>query len=108
ARFADELNLVFRPLDEIPGLMATARQRCEEIDRDPATLRLSMYVADPEVKEPGARRVETLGRLAELGLDRLVAFPTRYGATREVQEAFAADVRAAGIELATQEVSAPA
>ena len=58
ARFADELNLVFRPPDEIPGLMATARQRCEEIDRDPSTLRLSMYVADDEVKEPGQKRVD--------------------------------------------------
>jgi F420-dependent oxidoreductase-like protein len=99
ARFADELNLVFRPLDEIPGLMATARQRCEEIDRDPATLRLSMYIADPEVRDPGRRRVDTLGRLADMGLDRLVAFPTRYGASPEVQAAFAEDVRAAGIEL---------
>ena len=99
ARFADELNLVFRPLDEVPGLMATARQRCAEIDRDPATLRLSMYIADPEVREAGARRADTIGRLAEMGLDRLVAFPTRYGATPEVQEAFAEDVRAAGIEL---------
>jgi len=97
ARFADELNLVFRPLDEIPGLMATARQRCEEIDRDPATLRLSMYVADPEVKAAGQKRVDTLGRLAAMGLDRLVAFPTRYGATREVQEQFAEDCRAAGL-----------
>ena len=97
ARFADELNLVFRPLDEIPGLMATARQRCEEIDRDPATLRLSLYVADPEVKEPGEERIDLLGQLAELGLDRVVAFPTRYGATREVQAEFAEDCRTAGL-----------
>jgi len=95
AKFADELNLVFRPLPEIPDLMATARQRCEEIDRDPATLRLSLYIADPEVKAPGQKRVDTLGALAEMGLDRLVAFPTRYGATREVQEQFADDCRAA-------------
>ncbi len=108
ARFADELNLVFKPLDEIPGLMATARQRCEEIDRDPATLRLSMYVADQEIKDPGEHRVDTLARLAEMGLDRLIAFPTRYGATKEVQTAFAEDVRAAGIELGGGVVSARA
>ena len=97
AKFADELNLVFRPLPEIPDLIATARQRCEEIDRDPATLRLSLYVADPEVREPGQKRIDTLGALGEIGLDRLVAFPTRYGATREVQAAFAEDCRTAGL-----------
>jgi F420-dependent oxidoreductase-like protein len=97
ARFADELNLVFRPLPEMVELMALARQRCEEIGRDPATLRLSLYVADPEVREPGARRVDLLGRLAETGLDRLVAFPTRYGATPDVQARFAEDCRAAGL-----------
>src|SRR4029450_1437710 len=88
ARSADELNLVFKPLDEIPGLMATARQRCEEIDRDPATLRLSMSVADQIGRGRGRRGGDTLGRLASFGLQRLVAFPTRYGATREVQEQF--------------------
>ena len=108
ARFADELNLVFRPLDEVPGLIATARQRCEEIDRDPATLRLSMYLADPQVKEPGQRRADTIARLAEMGLDRLVAFPTRYGPTTDVQAAFAEDVRAAGIELRQGPVSTSA
>jgi hypothetical protein len=56
-----------------------------------------MYVADQEVEEPGQRRVDTLGRLAAMGLDRLVAFPTRYGATRDVQDAFAEDCRAAGL-----------
>ena len=108
ARFADELNLVFRPLDEVPDLIATARQRCEEIDRDPATLRLSMYLADPQVKEPGQRRADTIARLAEMGLDRLVAFPTRYGPTTDVQAAFAEDVRAAGIELRPGPVSTSA
>jgi F420-dependent oxidoreductase-like protein len=97
AKFADELNLVFRPVEEIPDLMATARQRCEEIDRDPATLRLSLYIADPEIREPGQKRVDLLGRLAEIGLDRVVAFPTRYGATRDVQDRFAEDCRAAGL-----------
>jgi len=88
---------VYRPPDEIPGLLATARQRCEEIDRDPSTLRLSMYVADDEVKDPGQKRVDLIGRLMGMGFDRLVAFPARYGATREVQERFAEDCRSAGL-----------
>jgi F420-dependent oxidoreductase-like protein len=97
ARFADELNLVFRPIDEVVELMAIARQRCEEIDRDPATLRLSLYVADTEVRVAGPRRADLLARLAEIGLDRVVAFPTRYGAEPDVQAAFAEDCRVAGL-----------
>jgi len=97
ARFADELNLVFRPIDEVVELMAIARQRCEEIDRDPATLRLSLYVADTEVRVAGPRRADLLARLAEIGLDRVVAFPTRYGAEPDVQAAFAEDCRMAGL-----------
>jgi F420-dependent oxidoreductase-like protein len=106
ARFADELNLVFRPVNEIPDLIATARQRCEEIDRDPSTLRLSLYVADPEVREAGEQRVDLLGQLAEIGLDRVVAFPTRYGATREVQAEFAEDCRTAGLLGQAREAAA--
>ena len=106
ARFADELNLVFRPIDEVVELMAIARQRCEEIDRDPATLRLSLYVADTEVRVAGPRRADLLARLAEIGLDRVVAFPTRYGAEPDVQAAFAEDCRAAGLLGAESEAVA--
>jgi len=106
ARFADELNLVFRPIDEVVELMAIARQRCEEIDRDPATLRLSLYVADTEVRVAGPRRADLLARLAEIGLDRVVAFPTRYGAEPDVQAAFAEDCRAAGLLSAEVEAVA--
>jgi F420-dependent oxidoreductase-like protein len=106
ARFADELNLVFRPIDEVVELMAIARQRCEEIDRDPATLRLSLYVADTEVRVAGPRRADLLARLAEIGLDRVVAFPTRYGAEPDVQAAFAEDCRVAGLLAAEAEAVA--
>jgi F420-dependent oxidoreductase-like protein len=106
AKFADELNLVFRPVEEISGLMATARQRCEEIGRDPATLRLSLYIADPEIREPGRKRVDLLAQLAEIGLDRVVAFPTRYGATRDVQEQFAEDCGTAGLLEQPREATA--
>ncbi len=99
ARFADELNLVFQS----PGQVAEARPvieaRCEEIGRDPRTLRLSVYARDEEMREPGAARVDLVRRYADAGLDRLVAFPTRWSPTQEAQARFADDCAAAGIAL---------
>jgi len=99
AKFADELNLVFVGTQKAAELMAVARQRCEEIGRDPASLRLSLYCRDEDVEEPGQRRVDFIARCAELGLVRLVAFPTRYGPDRETQARYAEDCRSAGAEL---------
>lgn len=59
------------------------------------------------MRESGQVRVDLVARLAEIGLDRLVAFPTRWSPRVEAQTAFADDVRAAGIELASA-VTVPA
>jgi len=99
ARHADELNFVFRPIEELGELMALARQRCEEIDRDPATLRISLYGNDPDFRRAGQQRIDILGAYAALGLDRLVAFPTRWSPEPETQAAFAEDCVAAGLPL---------
>jgi len=99
ARHADELNLVFRPLDELAELIPLARQRCEEIGRDPATLRLSLYANDIDVRKAGQKRIDLLGAYAGLGLDRLVAFPTRWSVELETQAAFAEDCLAAGLPM---------
>jgi len=99
ARHADELNFVFRPIEELGELMALARQRCEEIDRDPATLRISLYGNDPDFRRAGQQRIDILGAYAALGLDRLVAFPTRWSPEPETQAAFAEDCLAAGLQL---------
>jgi F420-dependent oxidoreductase-like protein len=111
AHYADELNLVYLSPDEVAADMPTIRSRCEEISRDPATLKVSMYCSDDDVREPGQARVDFIGQCAELGLSRLVAFPTRWGPTAEVQALFAEDCRAAGIELSVDgrtKVEAPA
>jgi F420-dependent oxidoreductase-like protein len=42
ARFADELNLVFLDPAGVAELLPIVRQRCEEADRDPATLKVSL------------------------------------------------------------------
>ncbi len=99
AKFADELNLVYVGPEEAAELIPIARSRCEEIGRDPATLRISLYCADEDIEKPGQERVDFIGRCAELGLVRLIAFPTRYGPDVETQGRFAEDCLAAGIRL---------
>jgi F420-dependent oxidoreductase-like protein len=98
-RYADELNLVFLRPDELPERLTAIRERCEREGRDPATLRVSLYCRDEAVRNAGQERVDLIGELHDLGLDRLVAFPTRWSPTTEAQAAFADDCRAAGIEL---------
>ena len=99
ARFAEELNLVFLVPDEVAELLPIIKQRCEEEDRDPATLRLSLYTRDQDVRDAGQQRVDFLGEMAALGLDRLVCFPTRWNPTLDAQAAFAEDCKAAGLTL---------
>jgi F420-dependent oxidoreductase-like protein len=106
-KFADELNYVFLGPDEIAERMVAVRRRCEKEGRDPATLRFSLYARDEEMRNAGQARVDLIARLRDIGLDRVVAFPTRWSPTAEAQAAFADDVRAAGIELAGG-VSVPA
>lgn len=99
-KYADELNYVFVDPAELATRMASVRERCVAEGRDPATLRFSIYVRDEHMRHAGQARVDILGRHLEAGLDRLVAFPTRWAPTVEAQAAFAEDCRAAGIELA--------
>jgi F420-dependent oxidoreductase-like protein len=99
-RYADELNFVFLEPDDMVERMRDVRARCEAAGRDAGTLRFSLYERDELMRDAGQRRVDRLGRMAEIGLDRLVAFPTRWSPTLEAQAAFADDCRTAGIALA--------
>ena len=99
ARFADELNVVFLSPEQIGESLPLIHARCEEIGRDPATLRLSAYASDEEMREPGQARGDLIGRYEQVGLARLVAFPTRWSPTEETQHRFAEDCLAAGIKL---------
>jgi F420-dependent oxidoreductase-like protein len=99
ARFGDEANLVYLDPGEVAELLPVIRERCEEIDRDPATLKVSLYVGDDDIRAVGQERVDTLGAFDRLGLSRLVCFPGRWDPTLEGQERFAEDCRAAGVDL---------
>ena len=108
ARFADELNLVYIGPDRVAELLPIVRARCEEIGRDPATLKVSLYARDEGVKPVGQERVDFIAALAELGLSRLVAFVGRWSLEPEAQALLAEDVLAAGLEMASAPVPLPA
>jgi F420-dependent oxidoreductase-like protein len=99
AKYADEINLVYLSPDGVAELLPIIRARCEEIDRDPATLRVSLYSRDDDVRPVGQERVDTLAAFGALGLDRIVCFPSRWDLSLEGQARFAEDSRAAGLEM---------
>jgi F420-dependent oxidoreductase-like protein len=105
--FADELNFVFLEADDIVARMRDVRERCAADGRDPATMRFSLYERDERMRDVGAERIDRLARFAEIGLDRLVAFPTRWSPTLDAQAAFAEDCRAAGISLSPATAATP-
>jgi F420-dependent oxidoreductase-like protein len=97
---ADELNLVFLDPDEVAERMVDVRAKCEQAGRDPRSLRFSVYTYDEHVLEPGEERVDLIGRFAEIGVARIVCFPTKLDPSVESQARFAEDCLAAGVELA--------
>ncbi len=107
-RFADELNYVFLAPAEIAQRMTEVRERCEREGRDPSTLRFSVYARDEEMRDAGQARVDLLAAYAGIGLDRIVAFPTRWSPTLDAQAAFADDCRAAGLSLDGDPIGAAA
>lgn len=105
-KYGDELNYVFLEPAEVAVRMAEVRERCEAEGRDPATLRFSLYTKDEQMRDVGQARVDVLAALEEIGLDRIVCFPTRWSTTLDAQAAFAEDCRAAGLALDTERVGA--
>jgi hypothetical protein len=56
ARFADELCLDALPPDAVAKALPVIRARCEEIDRDPAGLRVAVHLwGEPAAVAPGRR-----------------------------------------------------
>ena len=72
ARFADELNLDAMMPAEVEAALPVIRSRCEEIGRDPASLRVSVHIwGRPDVAAGDARR-ERLRDYRDLGVARVM------------------------------------
>jgi alkanesulfonate monooxygenase SsuD/methylene tetrahydromethanopterin reductase-like flavin-dependent oxidoreductase (luciferase family) len=105
ARHADELNVDGMSPDELARALPVIRSRCEEIGRDPDSLRISVHlwwgrVAEEGRGAPGTGRIEELARFRELGVHRVMELVPESATSDEVLERYAEDARAAGVVLA--------
>ena len=99
ARFADELNLDWLTPDEIREAKPVIASRCEEIGRDPATLRLSVNISRYVLRDAGPARVDLLAAYREVGVDRVMGLIQETALSDEPLESLAADARGAGCHL---------
>ncbi len=100
ARYADEVNLDGLTPEETRLALPVIRERCEEIGRDPASLRVSIHAWWEYVPAAGAARVAMLNEYRLLGLSRLMLFVRESAREPSALEALARDAREAGLELA--------
>jgi F420-dependent oxidoreductase-like protein len=101
ARHADELNLDGSLPPEVREALPVIASRCEEIGRDPASLRVSVHTwpQRPGVSARGAERVDLLGAYRELGISRLQIYLDGYARDDSTLESLAEDARASGASL---------
>jgi F420-dependent oxidoreductase-like protein len=100
ARHADELNLDGMTPEDAAGALPIIRSRCEEIGRDPASLRVSVFVWSSHMSRTGAQRIDMLGRYRDLGIARVMGMELASIASDEALPGLAEDARAAGLEMA--------
>lgn len=99
ARYADELNLDGPTIQNVRDWLPIVRQRCEEIDRDPASLRVSAQIWWERPGNAEHNRADLLQELRELGLSHVF---TDFPAAADSDEPFfryAEDCRVAGLQL---------
>jgi F420-dependent oxidoreductase-like protein len=101
ARYADELNLDGMSPDEVAAALPKIRARCEEIDRDPDSLDVSVHVSwgTPGWRSAGGDRRELLAAYEELGVSRVMGLLQASAVSDEALDSLAADAAQAGVEL---------
>lgn len=99
ARFADELNLDGLGPDAVRDALPIIASRCEEIDRDPATLRISVQVWSQQMAVRGPARRELLAAYADLGIAAVMGLPPDAISEPDSLDSLAEDAAAAGVNL---------
>ncbi|HEY7589763.1 MAG TPA: TIGR03560 family F420-dependent LLM class oxidoreductase [Candidatus Limnocylindrales bacterium] len=107
ARYADELNLDAMPPEELPEALSVIAARCEEIDRDPATLRVSVHVWWEQLAKAPSRAA-LLAAYREAGASRIMTLVRDAARDPAALESFRDDAVLAGAELAGEVLAARA
>jgi F420-dependent oxidoreductase-like protein len=100
ARHADELNLDGMRPEDVREALPVIRSRCDEIDRDPASLAISVHIWSEHARIEGQARIDLLAGYREVGVDRVMTIVRSSATSDDALESLARDARAAGVELA--------
>ncbi len=95
-RFADELNLDGMEPAQVAASLPIIHRRCEEIGREPESLRLSVNIFWARSAAAGQARVELLEAYRAVGVNRVQTLIREAAVSDQALESFAADARAAG------------
>jgi len=100
ARFADEINLDKMSPDDVAAALPVIHSRCDEIGRDPASLRVSVHISRHDKIAPGDARIERFSRYRELGVARTIEFLPASARDDGALASYAEDIERAGCERA--------
>jgi alkanesulfonate monooxygenase SsuD/methylene tetrahydromethanopterin reductase-like flavin-dependent oxidoreductase (luciferase family) len=104
ARYADELNLDNMAIEDMPEALEVIAQRCEEIDRDPATLRVSVHLWWEGVESAPSPR-DLLAAYAETGIARVMTLVRRAARDPDAVEELLEAARDAGCDVGPVDAS---
>ena len=99
ARYADELNLDNMAVEDLAKNISVIHDRCAEVDRDPASLRISVHMWWQQANDPGQERIDRIAAYRDLGVSRIQMLVRDAATSDEALPAFADDCRAAGVEM---------
>jgi F420-dependent oxidoreductase-like protein len=99
AKHADELNLDGMTPAEVREALPVIHRRCEEIDRDPATLAVSVHIWSEDRPRRRESVEDLLARYRELGVSRVMTLLPGVERSDDALEKFAEQSRRAGAEL---------
>ena len=98
ARFADEVNLDKATPADVAQALPIIRSRCEEIGRDPGSLRVSVHISRHDKVAPGQQRIDRLAAYRELGVARTIEFLPASARDPDALAAYADDMAQAGCD----------